>query len=182
MSRRVAAVAVAVAVVVVSAAAAVVAVSALARKVNDPDPVSVTGPPDALVVFAGEDARFRLARELAVGGAAPVLVLSAPDLPEVSAGWCDEPPADVEVLCVGADATNTRDEARVFADLARQRGWERIVAVTSDYHAQRAVWHLTQCYDGQVGTELVHYDTLPDEVWSKEFRANVWIRTGARGC
>lgn len=182
MNRRVALTALAVAVVVVTTAAAVVAVAAIGRKVNDPDVATVTGPPDALVVFAGEAARFLLAEELVAVGTAPVLVLSAPDLPEVAARWCDEPPGDVEVVCVGADATNTRDEARVFADLARQRGWDRIVAVTSDYHAQRAVWHLTACFDGEVGTELVHYDTLPNEVWSKEFGANLWVRTVARGC
>lgn len=33
---------------------------------------------------------------------------------------------------------STRDEATRFADLARERGWERVIVVTSPYHSARA--------------------------------------------
>jgi hypothetical protein len=42
----------------------------------------------------------------------------------------------VEVLSVGP-VRNTRDEANMLADLCRERGWKRVVLVTSPLHSLR---------------------------------------------
>lgn len=130
-------------------------------------------PVDAVVVFAGEDRRFELGRELVEEGRAPVLVLSAGRLPKVAAGWCeawpfggDSPDSDrrsVEVVCLTPDPSSTAGEAAAFAELAAERGWGSVLAVTGDYHAQRASMLLSRCYDGDVSWALVDW---PSPSWS----------------
>ncbi len=130
-------------------------------------------PVDAVVVFAGEDRRFELGRELVEDGAAPVLVLSAGRLPDVAEEWCkgapvpteeaDGVPSGVEVVCLVPEVSSTAGEAAAFGALATERGWERVVAVTGDYHAQRASMLLSRCYDGDLSWALVDW---PSPSWS----------------
>jgi len=40
---------------------------------------------------------------------------------------------------------STRGEARMVAGLAHERGWRRVVVVTSDYHVRRAQLLMTRC-------------------------------------
>jgi len=92
---------------------------------------------DVIVSLDGDrPRRLRKAVELAAGGVAPTLVVvraeeSAPEL--LTAG--DLP---FEVLSVVPDPSSTRGEARAVARLARERGWRRILVVTSSYHVPRA--------------------------------------------
>jgi uncharacterized SAM-binding protein YcdF (DUF218 family) len=139
-------------VVVAGAGAAVVVwLAAMVPGVRNPPEASLPDRADAVIVFAGEGPRFVAARQLAANGLTGVLVLSAPDLPEVAQGWCDEvDPGPFEIRCVVPDPENTRGESRMFADLADVEGWEQLVAVTSASHAQRALTTLEQCFPGEV--------------------------------
>lgn len=106
------------------------------------------GPREALRVNVGEPAdRILTAVELVRSGRAPVLVLSsAPYLlngelrgdSELIAAWLQRwglPRGELLRLPL---CRNTRDEALAAATLATERGWKRIVLVTSAYHLRRA--------------------------------------------
>jgi uncharacterized SAM-binding protein YcdF (DUF218 family) len=95
------------------------------------------GSADAIVSLDGDrPRRLRKAVELAAGGVAPTLVVVraeavAPEL--LKAGNLP-----FEVLSVVPDPSTTRGEARAMARLAGERGWRRILVVTSSYHIPRA--------------------------------------------
>ena len=110
-------------------------------------------------------------------GRAPVLVLSAGKLPAVASGWCSEADTDVEVICIVPEEDSTSGEARSFADLARTRGWDQIIGVTGDYHAQRAVMLLTRCYSGELAMALVDWPPPSRALTLDEARKTVgdWV-------
>lgn len=116
---------------------------------------------DAVVVFAGEDRRFELGRQLVEEGRAPVLVLSASRLPPMAEGWCDEELTTFEVVCVIPESSSTAAEATVFARLARDREWGALLGVTGDYHAQRASMLLSRCFGGTASWSVVDWPTPP---------------------
>ena len=106
------------------------------------------GPRERLGVNVGEPAdRILTAVELVREGKAPVLVLSsAPYLlndqfrgdSELIAHWLRRwnlPPGELVRLPL---CRNTHDEALETAALMQQRGWKRIILVTSAYHLRRA--------------------------------------------
>lgn len=126
-------------------------------------------PADAVVVFAGEDARFLLGRTLVDRGVAPVLVLSAGSLPAAFAGWCDGGTSEVEVLCLTPEPSSTVGEAEAFSALARRRGWGDLVAVTGDYHARRVLALMSACWDGTVKVAAVDWPTPEPSLLRKEW-------------
>lgn len=80
--------------------------------------------------------------ELLAEGKAPALVVSDLQAPYPSYAGAIEAlmnhfRIDREVLTVGPVA-NTRDEAVVVGRLCRERGWKRVIVVTSPYHSRRA--------------------------------------------
>ncbi|MGE0453698.1 MAG: YdcF family protein [Vicinamibacteria bacterium] len=108
---------------------------------------------DAVFVFAsrlqedGEATSAALSRllsgfALVTEGRAPRLVLSELPAPSPSYAAFARSLASrlglrVEVLAIGP-VRRTRDEARLLAALARERGWRRVVAVSDPYHSRRA--------------------------------------------
>jgi uncharacterized SAM-binding protein YcdF (DUF218 family) len=93
--------------------------------------------------------RLTMALELMRLGKAPVLVVSGGvtsidgDVKveaDVIKSWLDswKSPALGEVVSLGA-ARVTRDEAVRFAAVAKQRGWRRVLLVTSASHMRRAI-------------------------------------------
>jgi uncharacterized SAM-binding protein YcdF (DUF218 family) len=110
---------------------------------------------DAVFVFAsriqsdGEptpDAMSRLLKgvELVAEGRAPYLVVSeeAPAPPSgphetLARAWLERFAHRGEVLGIGP-ISNSHDEAVALARLARERGWKRVLAVTSPTHTRRA--------------------------------------------
>lgn len=143
---------------------------------------ALPGRADAIVVFAGESDRFILGAELAQEGRAPVLVLSAARLPPQAEGWCEEPPAAVEVVCVVPRVDSTFGEAVAFADLARERGWGNVIGVTGNYHAQRAGMLLTRCFEGESRFALVDWPTPRWELTLDEARKTIGDWLWSRGC
>jgi uncharacterized SAM-binding protein YcdF (DUF218 family) len=108
---------------------------------------------DAVFVFASRiqhdgdpttDAMSRLLKgvELVAAGHAPRLVVSEVPPPAgayapLARAWVERLARRGEVLSVGR-ITNTHDEAVAVARLFRERGWTRVLAVTSPTHTRRA--------------------------------------------
>ena len=130
------------------ALAVVLASSFAAHRVVRPPVDPVPGEADAVVVFSGSPSRLEGAAAL-VPEVAPVLVVSAPDPRLHHRLGCGQH-RQVEVICVVPDPATTRGEARAFAAVAEQRGWDHLVAVTSHDHLRRARLQLDRCWDGRI--------------------------------
>ncbi|MFZ8999359.1 MAG: YdcF family protein [Ilumatobacteraceae bacterium] len=137
--------------------------------------------PDALVVFAGESARTRLALELVDAGRVPTVVFSHGVDDPLVADRCGQV-VPIEVICAVPDPSNTRGEARMFADLAAERGWSSLLAVTGNYHHARARTLLDRCFDGDLAFVTVDWDDVRAGVYLRETMA-LWHATVlARDC
>jgi uncharacterized SAM-binding protein YcdF (DUF218 family) len=107
---------------------------------------------DAVVVLAGSESRLPVALDLMDEGAAPVLVVSDPegkrddDRRDLCAAGVD----DYELICELPEPYSTRGEARMVARLAKERGWDSIVLVTSRFHLWRAKRLFERCYEGEI--------------------------------
>jgi uncharacterized SAM-binding protein YcdF (DUF218 family) len=65
-------------------------------------------------------------------------------------------------------ANNTREEAQALRDLVRQRGWSRVLVVTSNYHARRARYIFSKVFPPQVAVLVIaarDRDFDPDRWW-----------------
>jgi uncharacterized SAM-binding protein YcdF (DUF218 family) len=103
-----------------------------------PTPPEPTG--DAVISHAGGSGeRLDRALELMGEGAASTLVLLLGSTRSQRAAALCGQAEPYEVLCVDPATDDTIGEARVIAELARSRGWKRLVIVTSDYHLRRAL-------------------------------------------
>ena len=129
-------------------AAWLVAACALFVWPHDDEPIAGTA--DAVVSLSGSAARLPVAEQLVQDRVAPVLVVSyEPELEDERAERLCERPRD-GVVCFEADPSSTRGEARAIERLARRRGWDDVVVVTSDFHVFRARLILERCYDGRL--------------------------------
>jgi uncharacterized SAM-binding protein YcdF (DUF218 family) len=100
---------------------------------------------DAVVVLAGGDGeRLDRGLELVREGLATTLVVSTgpPQLCETTQLF--------DVVCFHPSPDSTRGEAEAIGRIASERGWNRIVLVTSTYHMSRARLLLDRCYTGTV--------------------------------
>lgn len=105
------------------------------------------GRADVVLVLAGQaEVRIPVGRRLVREGVAPHLVLSRDFDDEFPRALCGR----ASVTCFQADPYSTTGEAAVFGELARRRGWRRVVLVTSDYHLTRARMLFRRCVDGEV--------------------------------
>ena len=130
-------------------AAWLVVASALFALPHDDEPIR--GDADAVVSLAGSSARLPMAERLVRRGAAPVLVVSyEPALEDARADALCSGRSREGVVCFRADPTSTRGEGRAIARLARARGWDDLVVVTSDFHVFRARLVLERCLDGRL--------------------------------
>lgn len=162
-----------------AAALAALAAASLALLVlREDDPVARA---DAVVVLFGAPARLPVGVELVERDVAPVLVVSqGRNRGWRSPGFCDR--RDISVLCPVADDESTRGEARLIGRLARERGWDSLVVVTSRFHLLRARLLVERCYDGRlalVGAPQPRW-RLPVQIvleWTKLARAGI-----LRGC
>lgn len=114
---------------------------------------SLTGS-DAVVMFVGgRGERLDSALEIMESGAIDVLVIpngETPTWPQANALCAGS--SDFEVVCLEPDPDTTRGEAQAIADLAEDRGWTSLIAVTSTYHVSRAELLLDRCFDGVILT------------------------------
>lgn len=103
---------------------------------------------DAVVLFAGNPERLHTAVELMEHGAAPNLVIPNGRTLGQAEHLCER--ASFEVYCPDTDPITTQGEAQAIGRLAKERGWSRLIAVTSVYHVHRATFLLGRCHDGAV--------------------------------
>jgi len=137
---------------------------------------------DAVVVFAGEDGRFTLGRELVEAGRAPVLVLNSSSLPNVARNWCDETVEAFEVVCLVPSEDSTRGEGRAFGELAIERGWATLIGVTGDYHTQRAKLSLERCFPGELAMVQLNWESPPLPLVTSELMAYIADRAWGMSC
>lgn len=118
---------------------------------------------DAVVMFGGAGPRFDAALALVESGLAPTLVLSDPNDPPPDRAttpfetFC-RGEEDFETICFDPEPRTTRGESRFVADLAQERGWRRIVLVTTADQARRARMLLGRCWAGLVDVVVVESD------------------------
>jgi uncharacterized SAM-binding protein YcdF (DUF218 family) len=150
------------------------------------DDDALGGTADAVVVLAGDRGRLPVALELIRAGVAPVLVVSEDEY------WSDEARYNLckrgritgtELICRYPVPDSTRGEVRFVTQLARSRGWRRLVVVTSRYHLFRAKRLFARCTDAELVFRGSKDDTLENLVavpneWAKLLLAE----TFRRGC
>lgn len=134
--------------------------------VDEPEDVRVE-PVDAVLVLGGGRGE-RVATGLALldrlADPAPALLLSLPyEPPLLTCGTVPGHP-DVAVTCLQPDPLTTSGEAADVTTLAAERGWGRLVVVTSDYHVTRSRALFSRCAE-QLAPDLqllwVAADTEP---------------------
>ena len=108
---------------------------------------------DAVVVLSG-DRDFRLPRalELMRDDVAGALVISDgqdPRWPQANR-LCDRGARRFRVFCFRPEPYSTTGEAEAVARLARARGWDSLVVVTSTFHVYRARMLFERCFGGDV--------------------------------
>jgi len=132
-------------------AAWLVVASALFVWPHDDEPIM--GRADAVVSLAGSANRLPVAQGLVADGVAPVLAVSLDGSPNNrgSEELCRRPRP--RLVCFRADTISTRGEARALERLARDRGWDDVVVVTSDFHVFRARMILERCYGDRLRLE-----------------------------
>lgn len=136
---------------------------------------------DVLVVFAGEDERLTLAWRLVREGIAPVLVISHGDNHPDWSQYCGvSQPFDV--WCLEPSPSNTRGEAQMFGMLANEYGWQSMIAVTANYHVERARTYLRRCFDGDLTFAAVPWQRLNTRVVRHETLGGIQARFLSRGC
>lgn len=125
-------------------------------------PVDSPTPADAIVVFDGPGERNAYAWELAEEERlAPTVVISIDDT-----GKCEPWKRTREEYCLEPKPATTRGEARAFAELARQRGWDHVIVVSTASQSLRARLRLGRCFDGAAQFVTVREET----VWSQAYR------------
>ncbi len=142
---------------------------------------------DVVVVLSGNKRRLPPALALIRRGVAPVLALSTVQRtrhwPEAEQLCRTHRYARARVVCFTAVPFSTRGEARTVARLARRRGWQSVVVVTSTFHVTRARLLFRRCYSGQLavlGSGSTWWK-LPDE-WASETGKLLVQLTAERGC
>jgi hypothetical protein len=104
-------------------------------------------PADVIVVLAGNPGRPATGVRLQLEGVAPDLALSVvPPLQTKIARLCKRR----ATTCFHAKPESTEGEARTFARLARKRGWDRVVIVSSRFHLRRARMLFGRCTDAKL--------------------------------
>ncbi|WP_157575018.1 YdcF family protein [Jiangella muralis] len=115
---------------------------------------------DAVVILGGPGDRLGRGWDLARDDVAPVVVTFVPD-PRL----CEPLDDDPEEICLTPEPSTTRGEARMVAELARERGWDHLVVVTAASQAERARIRLERCFDGDLDLVTVREDGLAQQVY-----------------
>jgi uncharacterized SAM-binding protein YcdF (DUF218 family) len=108
---------------------------------------------NAIVVLGGHGVpAFDKGVELAKAGYAPDLVLSLQTWQTCRPyqKLLAHPLSKVDVFCFTANPQTTQGEARSIEQLAKQRGWKRVIVVVPTTQASRARLRIGRCYPGQV--------------------------------
>jgi uncharacterized SAM-binding protein YcdF (DUF218 family) len=113
---------------------------------------------DVVVVLGGgHGERLDTGLALMAAKVAPVMVLSTgihwvepPNVVKAVKDMCATGSTQFEVVCVAAVPDSTKGEAIAVADMAKKRGWHRIVVVTTDHHLTRSMRWFHRCVEGEL--------------------------------
>lgn len=135
---------------------------------------------DAVVVLGGPGDRMGRGWDLAGDdGLAPAIVVFLED-----PGLCEPLDDDPEEICLTPEPATTRGEARMVAELARDRGWDHLVVVTAASPSVRARIRLERCFDGRLDMVTVREDDLAMQVYRVGYENAAMIKALVfqRGC
>jgi hypothetical protein len=134
---------------------------------------------DAIVILSGDRKRLDTGLRLFREHVAPTLVISRDgrDWPAVDA-LCAGP----RIMCFQAQPYSTRGESRQLARYERNRGWKRVVVVTSRYHIRRARMLFDRCgvRPEMVAARTTFVDYVVDIPW--EWGKLLYQLTRQRAC
>jgi uncharacterized SAM-binding protein YcdF (DUF218 family) len=83
------------------------------------------------------------------------------------------------ILAARHRADNTREEAQVMLELAKQRKWRRIIVVTSSYHTRRARYIYRHVFPGTLPVYVASArdgDFDPEHWWEKRVSVKMFAR------
>jgi hypothetical protein len=126
---------------------------------------------DAVVVLGGPGDRLGRGWDLAGDDLAPAIVVFVPD-PRL----CEPLDDDPEEICLTPEPATTRGEARMVAELARDRGWDHLVVVTAASQSVRARIRLERCFDGRLDMVTVREDGLAMQVYRVAYENAAMIK------
>jgi uncharacterized SAM-binding protein YcdF (DUF218 family) len=84
-----------------------------------------------------------------------------------------------KILRVAHDTDNTRDEAKALAQLAKQKKWQSVIVVTSNYHTRRARYIFSHVFPQEIKIRITgaHDDTFdPERWWEKRISIKELVR------
>ncbi len=159
----------------------------------DPLPAHV----DAAVVLQGsilgEKARLAGAMSLLQQGIPSRVLLSVPkesywgaSIPPMARGYLEknygsDAASRVDFCETGADVNSTEQEARALDGCIRERGWQSVAVITSDYHTRRAgtIWRRMLKRENSSLRLWVHGvndpEFQPQGWWRKRVYAKTWL-------
>ena len=88
------------------------------------------------------------------------------------------PAAAIEVF--GPAVDNTAAEASVARDIAEERGWERLLVVTANYHTRRSRFAFARVFrdsDIRVRVRGTRYERISPETWWRKPYDARWVST-----
>jgi uncharacterized SAM-binding protein YcdF (DUF218 family) len=134
----------------------------------------------AIVMLAGSGDRLPEALILARQDRAPVLVVSRGN--QGYGSPCPAPVPGVQLICFEPNPANTRGEAEVVGQLAKQYHWQSIVLVTTRAQDTRARLMVGRCFAGSVYvvTAAVPLSSWPYQIaygWGALIKALVVYRS-----
>ncbi len=81
------------------------------------------------------------------------------------------PDSVIHLLKVRGGSTSTLDDARILASYMRQRGYRRVIVVTSEFHTRRSRWALRQFLPDTIDLRMAAADERaysPSDWWRSE--------------
>lgn len=115
-------------------------------------------PADAIVVLGGGGARRPVGYDLARRQLAPTLLVSTSDTTKDLRGL--PAMAGVDVVRFRPDPFSTQGEAHYLGEMARARGWRRVIVVAGRSQVTRARMRVARCFTGDVRVVAA-----PTQIW-----------------
>ncbi|GAB3624445.1 hypothetical protein GCM10027418_25300 [Mariniluteicoccus endophyticus] len=88
-----------------------------------------------------------------------------------------------EVVCTTPDPLTTRGEARVFAGLARERGWTSVTVVSHRTHLSRSRMLMERCFPGTVRMHVQESEGRRAKAVAVLYETGAYVKASVlRGC
>lgn len=143
---------------------------------------SAENPCDAVVAISGGNtvARAEYAGKILASGVAEYLIFSGANSDpnvisdaETMAAFAEDVGADQSDMILEKNARNTFENARLAAQIIKDRGWKKIILTTSPYHQRRALLEFRKALE-DYEVEIYNAPATNDPEW----RAINWFLSG----